>query len=296
MPLIEQPVAVSLKKILVATDFSPASEKASAWARALARRFSCEVELAHVFDPSVVTSHEEAIAGLPGKERWQQSMERLEHLRNSFSAAGINAQTTLPEGYRPFVALLRIAREHEIDLIVTETQSKSGAVRLILGSTAEELIRNAACPVLTIGPNAAVPPRNKPLVFRTIIHATDLSVEAARAAVYALYLAQDSGARLYFCYVSSLQGGPAEKTKILDGAFRAVLKKMVPESSYDYCNPEFVVEHGDAPKAILELAARVKADLIVLGARESSFWLTHIVHGLTPDLLAEAACPVMTVS
>ena len=55
------------------------------------------------------------------------------------------------------------------------------------------------------------------------------------------------------------------------------------------------VEHGDAAKAILELAERVEADLIVLGARKATFWLTHVVHGLTPDLLAQATCPVMTV-
>jgi nucleotide-binding universal stress UspA family protein len=56
-----------------------------------------------------------------------------------------------------------------------------------------------------------------------------------------------------------------------------------------------VVEHGNAAESILELANRVHADLIVLGARNASFWLTHVEHGLTPDLLAEAKCPVMTV-
>jgi nucleotide-binding universal stress UspA family protein len=55
------------------------------------------------------------------------------------------------------------------------------------------------------------------------------------------------------------------------------------------------VKHGDVSEAILSLAVRVKADLIVLGARHSSFWLTHVARGLTSELLAQATCPVMTV-
>jgi nucleotide-binding universal stress UspA family protein len=56
-----------------------------------------------------------------------------------------------------------------------------------------------------------------------------------------------------------------------------------------------VVEHGEAARTILDLAERVGADLIVLGARKSSFWLTRVERGLTPALLAEATCPVLTV-
>jgi len=65
MPVIGERVSVSVKKILLATDFSSASEKAASYARALARRFSSTVEITHVFDPSIVTSYEEAIMGLP---------------------------------------------------------------------------------------------------------------------------------------------------------------------------------------------------------------------------------------
>jgi len=94
--------------------------------------------------------------------------------------------------------------------------------------------------------------------------------------------------------VAGAKAAPEER-KQLDSRFKAALKRMIPESSYEWCSPQTVVEHGEASKAILELAGRVKADLIVLGARNASFWLTHVEHGLTPDLLAEATCPVMTV-
>jgi nucleotide-binding universal stress UspA family protein len=294
MPLIEERVSVSVEKILLATDFSSASEKATAYARALARRFSSTVEIAHVFDPSVVTSYEEAIVGLPVNERRRTANEDLERLRDDLSASGIKAQTTLQEGHRPSADLLKIAKDHEVDVIVAGTESKSGLERLILGSTAEQLIRNAECPVLTVGPNVK-PPGDASLVFQTIVYATDFSAEAAKAAVYALSFAQDSGAHLYFCYVLGLQIDAIAKRDFVDGAFQSALKRMIPESSYDWCSPECVVGHGNAAKAILELAERVHADLIVLGARKASFWLTHIKRGVTPDLLAQATCPVMTV-
>jgi nucleotide-binding universal stress UspA family protein len=294
MPLIEDRVSVSVKKILFATDFSSASEKAAFYARALARRFSSTVEIAHVFDPSIVTSYEEAIMGLPVNEGRRIANENLKRSRDDFSAFGIDVRTTSPEEHQPSAGLLKIVKEHGIDLIVAGTHSKTGVERLILGSTAEQLIRNAECPMLTVGPNAK-PPGDAPLVFQTIVYATDFSDEAAKAAVYALSFAQDSGAHLYFCYVLGLQTDTTAKREFLEGTFQSALKRMIPESSYDWCNPECVVEHGDAAKAILGLATKVQANLIVLGARKASFWLAYVERGLTPDLLAQAICPVMTV-
>ncbi len=292
MPVLQR-VSVSLRHILFATDFSGASDRASAYAKALALNFRSSVEIVHVFDPSVVTTYVEAILGVPVKDRQRVMSDSLEQAKRDFTASGIETRSSLSEGRRPHATVLKLAKEHETDLIVAGTHSRWGVERLVIGSTAEELIRNAVCPVLTVGPHAKQPPEG-PLVFRTIVYATDFSAEASKAAVYALSFAQDSGAHLYFCYVAGTETTLDER-KSMDAQFKADLKRMIPESSYEWCNPETVVEHGDAAAGILELAERVHADLIVLGARNASFWLTHIEHGLTPDLLAEATCPVMTI-
>jgi nucleotide-binding universal stress UspA family protein len=294
MPVIGERVSVSIGKILMATDFSSASEKAASYAKALARRFSSIVELAHVFDLSVVTTYEEGLIGLPVNERRRISNENLERLRDDFSSSGIEAQMVSPEGHRPASELLRIAMEKDVDLIVTGTQSKSGIERLILGSTAEEIIRNARCMVLTVGPKAKAV-EDTPLVFRNIVYATDFTRSARKAAIYALSFAEDSGAHLFFCHVIGPHEPTAAGQELSEGGFRRALKEMIPESAYDWCDPECVVEHGYAGEAILRLAERVQADLIVLGTRKASFLLTHIERGLTPELLAQATCPVMTV-
>jgi nucleotide-binding universal stress UspA family protein len=293
MPVIADRVLVSVNNILFATDFSEASKKAAAYAKALALNFRSKVDVVHVFDPSVVTSYVEAVVGLPVKERRQIYDKEVEQARKEFADAGLTAQASSPEAHRPWAAILQFAREHGTDMIVAGTHSKWGVERMVTGSTAEELIRSATCPVLTVGPNAKDPAPG-PLVFRSIVYATDFSPEAAKAAAYALSFAQDSGAHLYLCYVIDPHVSP-EPCEFLDAPFKAALKQLIPESSYDWCSPEVVVEHGDAGPAILELSERVNADLIVLGARNASFWLTHMEHGLTPDLLAEASCPVMTV-
>ncbi len=204
MPLIQERVSVSVKKIMLATDFSTCSDKAASYARALARRFSSSVEIAHVFDPSVVTSYPEAIIGFPVNERRQICRENLENLHDYFAGFGINSKTISPEGHRPATALLKAAKKDEVDLIVAGTHSKSQLERLVLGSTAEQLIRNAACPVLTVGPKAKFI-GNAPLAFKAIVYATDFSAEATKAAIYALSFAQDSGAHIYFCYVGTTQ-------------------------------------------------------------------------------------------
>jgi nucleotide-binding universal stress UspA family protein len=292
MPVLQR-VSVSLKNILLATDFSPVSEKAASYAKALAMNFRSAVEIVHVIEPSLVISSLEVVLGLPVKHKWRSCNEGVERLRQDFSAAGLEARSCLPEEHNPHIALLKVARQQEADLIVAGTHSRSGLQRLVLGSVAEQLIREAECPVLTVGPHAK-PPAEGPLVFRTIVYATDFSPKAIKAAAFALSFAQDSGAHLFFCYVAGADSGPMER-RFMDSHFKADLKRMIPESTYEWCTPETVVEHGDASKAILELAGRVGADLIVLGARKASFWLTHVEHGLTPDLLAEATCPVMTV-
>lgn len=294
MPVIQDRVSLAVETILLATDFTPASERAAAYVKALAKRFSSMVEIAHVFDPSKVVNYEEAILSLPLVERRQNSNDYLEHLQTDFTDAGIKTHIASSEGHWVGASLLKVASEHRVDLIVSGTESKHGIMRRTLGSTAEELMRRATCPVLTVGPHAK-PPMQGPLVFRSIVFATDFSVGAAKAAVFALSFAEDSGAHLYFCHVVAPRPGDQGEDPVVDDMFRAALAKMVPEHSYDWCSPECVLEHGQAAEGILTLAKRVDADLIVLGPRKASFWLDHVENGTTPDLLAEATCPVLTV-
>jgi len=291
MPIIGEPVSITIQSILLATDFGPASEKATAYAKALAHRFGSTVTLTHVIDLSVTTYSDNTPIDWSINEMRRVSGENLGHLQRKL--LGIETRVEKLEAFSPSSSILAVARSLDTDLIVMGTTSKHGLKKFVLGSTAESVIRGAGCPVLTVGPNAEAP-SGDPLGFQNIIYATDFSPQAAKAAVYGLSFAQDSGANLILCHILEQKMGLEERSR-QEKMFMTQLKQLIPESAYDWCNPKCVVEYGNTAETILALADKVNADLIVLGSRKSSFWLTYVEEGLTPALLTKAKCPVLTV-
>ena len=294
MPLIGERVSVSVKKILFATDFSEISVKALSYAKALAHRYCAEVEVVHVFDPSMVQTWEEATLGLLPKAKRKARQEELDYLKLNFDESGLDATAVQLEGHRPTDELLKFAKEDNVDLILAGTTAKSGLARLVLGSTAEQLIRRAPCPVMTIGPNVE-PLADKVLDLQTIVFATDLTPESAKAATFALSFAEDSGSHLFVCHVLDTPAVKPQQLNYLYAAFESIVRQMVPQSSYDWCSPECVVEQGDVAQEVLRLAAKVKANLIVVGARKYTSWLNTLEPGVIPTIWASATCPVLSV-
>ena len=87
MPVLQR-VSVSVKNILLATDFSSVSEKAACYAKALALNFRSAVEVAHVFEPSLVLSSLEAALGKPVQHRRRDCAQGLERLAEVFGSPG----------------------------------------------------------------------------------------------------------------------------------------------------------------------------------------------------------------
>jgi nucleotide-binding universal stress UspA family protein len=293
MPVIGEAVSLTIDSILLPTDFSPASEKAVLFAKAIAKRFGSSVTLVHVLNLSLIGNVNGISISIVDLEK--EAAKELDRLAGKFSDAQISVQTSLLNNLSPSGALLQIAKNTGPGLIIMGTSSKQGFEKLFLGSIAEEVIRKAECPVLTVGPNTHYPSTDI-AEFRNIVYATDFSAQAAKAAIYALSFAEDSQANLYLCHVLDVWSPKAESRLSMERTFEAALKNLIPNSAYDWCNPECVVEHGNPVEAILGLAGRVKADILVLGARKSSFWLTHVEQGMTPALLASATCPVLTIN
>lgn len=282
---------LAVKTIWAATDFSATAQRAVEYAAALSRHFSSRLELLNILDPSLVT---DAVEGLQSnaldvlREQGKQAL-----IEQSNRLADLPVRARMVENFAPADAILREADLADADLIVLGTTAKKGLVKLALGSIAEEVLRKASCPVWTVGPKCT-PLKQKTIALKSIVYATDFSPRAARAALYAFMMAQSFGAKLYLCHVlpeaDSITGAHQEKE-----AFLAELKRMIPPSAYAWCEPECIVEHGRPAHVLLHLAQHLHADLIVLGARQSSFWLTYVETGLTSNLLADVHCPVLTV-
>jgi len=148
-----RPMEASIKKIILATDFSDTSNEASYYALQLAHAFKAELIALHVFDINAwsIPSHDylatdAVVEGL--EETIQRGKNALKELAESFD---LEVETIFTEG-DPSHEIVRIAEELNADLIVLGTHGYSGWKRFTIGSVAEFVVRHAPCAVLTVRP------------------------------------------------------------------------------------------------------------------------------------------------
>ena len=145
---------LKLNRILMPTDFSSCSKKAFRYATDMARCFSAEIVLLHVFDDRVFKSllH---LKQLPDEEAREGMLKvakkRMKKLRKADFAEGLKLSERYEEGFPPNV-VPQVAEEINADLIVMGTHGDTGLAQLLYGSTAEGVVRGAPCPVLTVNP------------------------------------------------------------------------------------------------------------------------------------------------
>lgn len=137
-----------LKTILHPTDFSEPSEYAFRVACSLARDHGAHLFLAHVAAPPMMVG--EMVPPPPPvdyKELLWDSFHRLEESEPYIRE--IHVQSRILDG-EPVKEILRLAEEIDCDLIVMGTHGRTGLMRLLMGSVAEQVMRKAPCPVLTV--------------------------------------------------------------------------------------------------------------------------------------------------
>ena len=282
MPVAEALPRVALKNILFPTDFSERSAAALPYAAAIARCFRAKDYVAHVAESDA----SEAPAGAP--EPSTISPQEMAILDRCDLLNGIPYEALLEKG-EIWAVLAEMIRQREIDLIILGTHGRGGFKKLILGSVAEEIIREAPCPVLGVGPQ--VPSRAQlPGNLRRILFATDFTSGSLAALEYAVSFAEKNRAELTVMHVLDQRHPPLAPS---ESAFHLLLS-----SDLDLvAPPEFVVKSGSPATVILELAAEKQSDLIVVGAHEApdGALSTRTVWPTLHRLLCEATAPVLTV-
>jgi len=291
---VEAEKKISLTKIMVLTDFSGVSDLALEYALALARRYDARIYLTHVITPDAYQTAEPGLAEMTYQKMRQAAEQGVADILISGKLRGVPHEVLLYEGGL-WPTVERLITEHGIDLVVVGTHGRGQFKKMLLGSVAEEVFRQADCAVLTIGPRTEtqVPHEVK---LQNILFATDFGPGAARAAQYAFSLAQEHGARLTVLHVA--EEALAYTEEQLDRLRKVNIHKMKqfmpPESEY-WCQVKFRVTFGPAVEEILCEASETKANLIIMGAKTRKTFPGHAPVTTAYNVAAKAECPVLTV-
>jgi nucleotide-binding universal stress UspA family protein len=296
--------SLSVRNILVPLDFSPASMQALDYAVSLAKQFRATIHLLHVHPP-------DEAASMPGAAHvLLQSAEAIERLNAELT--GIHRERVelfCPEcchirGGRPYQEIIRLAREISADLIVLSTRGHSGLKHLLLGSTAEQVVRSAPCPVLVARKRRS---KASPEAFaiRTILVSTDFSQCALAGVEYAAFLARTLGATLrlfhaiypYTNYVFVDRAG-VRLSGLVEAVQETARQEMDGLKKMDFLRGlpvQTETRPGHAVDEICAAASEPDVDLIVTSTHGRTGLKHTLIGSVAEQVIRYASCSVMVV-
>ena len=275
--------AVSFARILVATDFSETSDRALEHALALARTYNSRIFLTHVIPIDLMMAPE--LAKASQDEMRRVAREAMKRAGASDRFFGVPHEEIIEEGAL-WPTIETLISKHHIDLVVVGTHGMGVMQKLLIGSSAEQIFRQARIPVLTVGPTVWREPLYG-IELKNILFATAFGPGAERQAAYAFSLAQEHRSRITLLHVEQR---PDEEQAVVHQ-----LQELIPSKTDLHCLPLFRVERGDPVKQILRAAEETHADLIVLGAKTRKGLAGHVPHTKAYQVISGASCPVLTI-
>ena len=308
MSLVTPAINARLKSVLIATDFSEASEKPLRHALAIARHYGAKLYLAHVVSPLAFTLTEPSAVAVATEAVWRDARQLEEELVNSGALAGLRYEVIIRQG-DVWKELDKVIHQEQVDLLVIGTHGRRGMGKLLLGSVAEQIFRHADCLVLTVGPGSFQnSPVDSPRAVRSFLFATDFGAASLHALSYAISSANHFGAKLILIHVVPavpMQEGfhcymPSDLMQMRENARMASsrrLEELLSQNTELAVKPEFVVEFGLPSAKILEAARTLEVDTIIMGLHRTTHIATasHMPWATTYEVVCGAGCPVLIV-
>ena len=144
---------MNMNKILVPIDFSHSNEAAMRYATSLARDTGAALLMVHVEETPLAYGAGEFYVGAADTETTEEITARLKAVKPTDPQVAFSHQLLHGD---PAAAILHVAEEEKVDLIVMGTHGHTGLLRLLMGSVAESIVRQAPCPVFTLRDSAEV--------------------------------------------------------------------------------------------------------------------------------------------
>jgi nucleotide-binding universal stress UspA family protein len=295
-----------IERILVPLDFSPASMEALDYAVSLAKQFRAATHLVHVYLPDEASS-------VPGAGHLLlQSAEAIERLNEELT--GIHRKhvpTFRPENChvrtgQPYQEIVRLACAIDADLIALATRGYSGLKHLLLGSTAERVVRSAPCPVLVVRKRKQKSkPASKLFAIRTILVPVDFSTCSLAGMEYAAFLAKSLHATLRLFYVTYpyadyvfVDRAGARLSGLAEAVEEAARQEMDALQQMDFLRGVPVQTEMRAGRAIDEICGaggQPEIDLIVISTHGRTGFKHALIGSVAEHVVRYAECPVMVV-
>jgi nucleotide-binding universal stress UspA family protein len=295
-----------IKRILFATDFSRWARRAEDYACALACSWKasltvlCVAEFPPGLNPDYLVN-QQYLADLLKNESSQ-----LVDFKGRAELRGIAVTTRVATGI-PSEEVITAARAEDSDLIVVGTRGKTGLAHVLLGSTAERVIRGAPCPVLTVRMEPAVIKEeegalSKPVRLERILVPVDFSNCSLDALGYAAVVAQQAKASLMLLHVLEPVSygldftlGQSKARRLEVETWTKRLEELVSSHQHPTMQVESQLRGGFPADSILDSAQTLPCDLIVMGTHGRR-GISHTISGSVAEaVLRKARCPVITV-
>lgn len=286
---------MSFHKIIVATDFSPGSERALATAAGLAASDGAELVVAHVLEVPSVFGGELPAPVEVVEELEEDAVRGLDQAVRDASATGAARVSSQLLHGEPEGVLLRLAEPPDVDLVVVGTHGRTGLSRVLLGSIAEKVVRHAPCSVLVVRPG------NEPVRFTHVLCPIDGEDSSRSALLRAAELATTHDAKLTLLNVIELAVAYSGRRAVqylhlLDRASRELLGKE--KESLKLSRPRLTIDTrvaiGSAGGQILaSLDDDPSIDLVVVGSHGRTGIKRVVLGSVAEKVVRHARCPVL---
>lgn len=286
----------SLAKILLPVDFSERSLGAARYARMLADHFHSELTLLHVLTPPHYEFGALEIGGSMLTELYSNRGAQVEKELETFLAGelrGVEAKRVVLDG-DPARQIVDYAHAENAGLIVMPTHGYGPFRQFILGSITAKVLHDADCPVWT-GVHLEEAPPAESVPFRNIVCAIDLGPQSCKALEWASGMQKEFGARLTVIHAMACPPDAAQG----DGRWRRDMEQAARDDMARLqqrfgTQADLVIEAGDPPKVVCEMATRQKAELLVIG-RGSAAGVFGRLRTNAYAIIRQSPCPVVSV-
>lgn len=218
---------------------------------------------------------------------------QLSRIKHTIDQADIKSEIVVIEDGVSSQQILEFVDACKSCILVMGTHAIAGLDRFFLGSTAEDVLRSAHCPVVTVGPH--IGSTGGISNFKKVLFATDFSEVSLAVLPLALTLRRSELSSLRVVHVS--EEGKADQTAE-DPRFDLIRNALRndPSDTKDCLEEYSILQGNDVSREIVREAERYQADLIILGVRRASAFVSHQSPKIAFQVIAASPCAVLTVS